>query len=95
MRSFLQAAINAKGDKREADGTHPLLLGEAHDLHGLQGLLKQLVVLLARELYVTRDQETVAVEVLQQQLLYKHKHKCSRRQTLHSSTLPCVVSLPV
>lgn len=53
-----------------AAGTQPLLLREAHDLHGLQSLIKQLVILLTGDLHMSRHQETIAAVVLQKQLLY-------------------------
>lgn len=54
---------------RSASDTYPLLLVEAHDLHGLQSLLKQHLVLLAGDLHVPRHQETIGGEALQQEVL--------------------------
>lgn len=50
-------------------GTYPLFLGEAHDLHGLQSLIEHDVILLTGDLHVSRYQETIAAEILQQELL--------------------------
>lgn len=52
-----------------APSTYSLLLVEAHDLHGLQSLNKQLVILLPGDLHVPRHQEAVAAEALQQEVL--------------------------
>lgn len=46
-----------------AAGTYSLLLGEAHDLHGLQGLNEHLVVLLPGDLHVSGHQEAITAEV--------------------------------
>lgn len=49
--------------------TYPLLLVEAHDLHGFQRLIKHQVVLLTRDLHVAGHQEAVGPKVLQEELL--------------------------
>lgn len=43
-------------------------MGEAHDVHGLHGLLEVVFVLLARDRDVTVGQETVVVESFQKQV---------------------------
>ena len=48
--------------------TQNLLVAEAHDVHGLHGLLEVVFVLLARDRDVTVDHETVVVESLQKQV---------------------------
>lgn len=59
--------------------TYSLLLVEAHDLHGLQRLVKHAVVLLTRDLHVTGHQEAVGVEVLQEELVCRKKTPSRRR----------------
>lgn len=48
--------------------TQNLLMAEAHDVHGLHGLLEVVFVLLTRDWDVTIGQETVVVESLQKQV---------------------------
>lgn len=43
-------------------------MGEAHDVHGLHGLLEVVFVLLARDWDVTVGQEAVVVESFQKQV---------------------------
>lgn len=50
--------------------TYDLLMGEAHDVHGIHGLLEVVLVLLARDGNVAVGQEAVAVEALQEQVRY-------------------------
>lgn len=54
---------------RTSSDTYSLLLIETHDLHGLQGLIKQHVILLAGDLHMPRHQETVGAEAFQQEVL--------------------------
>lgn len=46
--------------------TDNLVVGEAHDVHGIQCLLEILLVLLARDGNVTIWQETVAVKAFKE-----------------------------
>ena len=48
--------------------TKNLLMGEAHDVHGIHGLLEVVFVLLARDGDVTVGQETIVVESFQKQV---------------------------
>ena len=48
--------------------TQNLLVGEAHDVHGIHGLLEIIFVLLARDGDITVGQETVVVESFQKQV---------------------------
>lgn len=43
-------------------------MGEAHDVHGIHGLLEVVFVLLARDWDVTVGQETVVIESFQKQV---------------------------
>lgn len=54
--------------------TQNLLVGEAHDVHGLHGLLEVVFVLLARDRDVTVGEETVVVESFQKQVRCGRKH---------------------
>lgn len=54
--------------------TQNLIVGEAHDVHGLHGLLEVVFVLLARDRDVTVGQETVVVESFQKQV------RCGKKQ---------------
>lgn len=45
--------------------TQNLLMSEAHDVHGVHGLLEVVFVLLSRNWDVTVGQETVVIEPLQ------------------------------
>lgn len=46
-------------------------MGEAHDMHRIQGFLEIFLVLLAWDWYVTIWQETVTVKALKKQVRYK------------------------
>lgn len=48
--------------------TDYLVVGEAHDVHGVQGLLEVVLVLLARDGNVAVGQEAVTVEALEKQV---------------------------
>lgn len=54
---------------RKAAVTSSFLLGEAHDVHCLHGLLKQFIVLLSRNLNMACTQEAVITEGLQKKVL--------------------------
>lgn len=48
--------------------THSFFLIETQDLHGLQSLIKHLIILLALDLHMPGYQETVITKVLKQKL---------------------------
>lgn len=67
--------VHTKADKRWYERniyTQNLLMGEAHDVHGLHGLMEVVLVLLARDWDVAIGQETIVVEALQQQVRCGH-----------------------
>lgn len=53
--------------------TEDLIMGKAHDVHGLHGLLEVVFVLLARNRDVTVGKETVVAESFQKQVRYEKK----------------------
>lgn len=84
--------------------TYPLLLVEAHDLHGFQRLVKHLVVLLTRDLHVAGHQEAVGSKVLQEELLCGAAqlstlrgcvmvHRCKAKLRSRKTSSPLVLSL--
>lgn len=48
--------------------TNLLILWDTHDLHGLQGLCKQVLVLLSRDCNVPIGKEAVVVVIFQEEL---------------------------
>lgn len=49
--------------------TYLLILGDTHDLKGLQGLCKQVLVLLPRNGHVPVGEETVVVVILKEEFI--------------------------
>lgn len=50
-------------------------MGEAHDVHGLHGLLEVVFVLLARNGNVSVGQEAIVIEALQQEISYRKNNE--------------------
>ena len=64
-----------EGAHLEALLTDYLVVGEAHDVHGVQSLLEVILVLLAGDGDVTVGEETVVVKVLEQQVRWGRKER--------------------
>lgn len=57
--------------------TDDLVVGEAHDVHGVQRLLEVVLVLLAGDGNVTVGQEAVVVEAFEEQVRWRWRGKTS------------------
>ena len=65
---LLKRRVPHRCERRASPLTQDLVVGKAHDVHGLHGLLEVVLVLLARDGDVSVGQEAVAVEAVQQQV---------------------------
>lgn len=63
-------------------------MGEAHDVHGLHGLLEVVFVLLARNGNVSVGEEAIVIEALQQEISYRGRTTRESLVKSHNSLSP-------